>query len=49
MNVVLTGFGKMGRELYSVLTSRGHSVIGVVDPFSLDGRVTNKTFEAPLF
>ena len=49
MNVVLTGFGKMGRELYSVLTSRGHNVIGVVDPFSLDARVTNKTLEASLF
>ena len=49
MNVVLTGFGKMGRELYSVLVSRGHNVIGVVDPFSLDARVTNKTLEAPLF
>ena len=49
MNVVLTGFGKMGRVLYSVLTSRGHNVIGVVDPFSLDARVTNKTLEASLF
>lgn len=49
MNVVLTGFGKMGRELYSVLTSRGHNVIWVVDPFSLDARVTNKTLEASLF
>ena len=39
----------MGRELYSVLVSRGHNVIGVVDPFSLDARVTNKTLEVPLF
>ena len=49
MNVVLTGFGKMGRELYSVLQNRGHNVVGVVDPFSLDARVTDKTLEAPVF
>ena len=49
MNVVLTGFGKMGKELYSVLEERGHKVVGVIDPFSLDKRVTNKTIEASCF
>ena len=49
MNVVLTGFGKMGKEIYSVLENRGHNVIGVIDPFSLDKRVTNKTIEASCF
>ena len=39
----------MGRELYSVLQNRGHNVVGVVDPFSLDARVTDKTLEAPVF
>ena len=42
MNVVITGFGKMGKEIYSVLVVRGHKVIGVIDPFSMDGRVTEK-------
>ena len=49
MNVVLTGFGKMGKEIYSVLENRVHNVIGVIDPFSLDKRVTNKTIEASCF
>ena len=49
MHVVLTGFGKMGKELYSVLEERGHKVVGVIDPFSLDKRVTNKTIEASCF
>ena len=49
MNVVLTGFGKMGKELYSVLEERGHKVVGVIDPFSLDNRVTSKNIENVAF
>lgn len=49
MNVVLTGFGKMGKELYSVLEERGHKVVGVIDPFSLDKRVTSKIIEKEAF
>ena len=49
MNVVLTGFGKMGKELYSVLEERGHKVVGVIDPFSLDNRVTSKNIEKEAF
>ena len=49
MNVVLTGFGKMGKELYSVLEERGHKVVGVIDPFSLDKRVTSKNIEKEAF
>lgn len=49
MNVVLTGFGKMGKELYSVLEERGHKVVGVIDPFSLDKRVTSKNIVKEAF
>ena len=49
MNVVLTGFGKMGKELYSVLEERGHKVVGVIDPFSLDKMVTSKNIEKEAF
>ena len=49
MNVVLTGFGKMGKELYSVLEERGHKVVGVIDPFSSDKRVTSKNIEKEAF
>ena len=49
MNVVLTGFGKMGREIYSVLEERGHNVVGVIDPFSLDKKVTAKSIEEASF
>ena len=49
MNVVLTGFGKMGKELYSDLEERGHKVVGVIDPFSLDNRVTSKNIEKEAF
>ena len=49
MNVVITGFGKMGKEILSVLEKRGHNVVGVIDPFSMDTRVTEKEFSDSTF
>lgn len=39
----------MGREIYSVLEERGHNVVGVIDPFSLDKKVTAKSIEEASF
>lgn len=40
MNVALVGFGKMGKEVLSVLSESGDKVTAIVDPYSNDKEVT---------
>ena len=37
MNILLIGYGKMGRTLETLATSRGHRIVGIVDPGQSDG------------
>jgi 4-hydroxy-tetrahydrodipicolinate reductase len=36
MRAVIVGYGRMGREVESVLASRGHGVLAKVDPYAAD-------------
>lgn len=49
MNASIVGFGKMGKQIYSVLVDKGHRVTSVIDLFSDDPRVTGKEVVSSAF
>ena len=49
MNVLIVGYGNMGREIEKILIERGHSIAGRVDPVAPDAdakRVTSEVLQS---
>ena len=46
MKVAIVGFGRMGKNILSVLEEMGDSPAAIIDPISEDGRVTHRVLNA---
>ncbi len=46
MNVAIVGFGRMGKNILSVMEEMGDSPAAIIDPISDDGRVTHRVLNA---
>jgi 4-hydroxy-tetrahydrodipicolinate reductase len=43
MNIAIIGFGKMGKKIYQIASEKGYEITSIIDPFSSDSLVTDKT------
>ena len=46
MKVAIVGFGKMGKNILSVMEEMGDEAAAIIDPISADGRVTHRVLNA---
>lgn len=45
MNILITGYGRMGMEVETILTGRGHTIAGIIDPRGGEGIHTRLSAE----